>query len=262
MICLIFTGAVLFVTAVWVWMLKNESFMTLAYAMFFPGAAALAMSAIQGDLFSFFLQAVGIDTVIDSIVFSAASVVIVCLLIGCCVILTLGMGWASIAEGQQSGIHEHNKHFLAGYIRAAGEELGWRCYLLPCLMARYEPLLAVSISGIAWGLFHVPVMILLTYKLRPPRPYLTVFIQCLSCIMAAFPHGWVAIKSGYSLWAATIMHGTWNQINPRLLGSIYTQTPGKLVGPQWVINGEGLAGVITILPLAALLTLELKCNWI
>ncbi|KAL3858586.1 hypothetical protein ACJMK2_008858 [Sinanodonta woodiana] len=260
--CFIFTVTVLFITSVWVLMLKNESFLTLAYAMFFPGATALAMSVIQGDIFSFIMQAMGIGKVVESVVFSATSVVLVCLLIGCCVILTLGMGWASIAEGQQSGIHEHNKNPLWGYLRAAGEELGWRCYLLPCLMARYEPLLAITISGIAWGLFHVPVMILLMYTLKSPRPYLTVFIQCLSCIMAAFPHGWVAIKSGYSLWAATIMHGTWNQINPRLLGSIYTQTPGRLTGSQWVINGEGLAGVIVTLPLAALLIMDLKYNWI
>ena len=51
-------------------------------------------------------------------------------------------------------------------------------------------------SGICWGLFHVPVMILLTKKLKPDHPYLTVAIQCLSCLLSAFPHSWVAIKSG------------------------------------------------------------------
>lgn len=39
--------------------------------------------------------------------------------------------------------------------------------------------------------------------------------------------GWIAIRSNYSLWPAATMHFAWNRINPYLLGSIYTNTPGK-----------------------------------
>jgi MFS-type transporter involved in bile tolerance (Atg22 family) len=52
-------------------------------------------------------------------------------------------------------------------------------------------------SSIVWGLFHVPVMILLTNRLKPSRPYITVIVQSVSCLLSAFPHGWLAVKSGY-----------------------------------------------------------------
>ena len=39
--------------------------------------------------------------------------------------------------------------------------------------------------------------------------------------------GWIAIRSNYSLWPAATMHFAWNRINPYLLGSIYTNAPGK-----------------------------------
>ena len=61
----------------------------------------------------------------------------------------------------------------------------------------------------------------------------------------------------FSMWAPTMMHFTWNRINPVILGSIYTQTPGKVKGEQWLINGEGLAGCIVQIPLAAFLCWKL-----
>ena len=41
----------------------------------------------------------------------------------------------------------------------------------------------------------------------------------------------------YSFWASTVLHYVWNSVNPDVLGSIYTQTPGKYTGSQWLING-------------------------
>jgi len=48
-----------------------------------------------------------------------------------------------------------------------------------------------------WGLFHVPVMVLLMSLTRPDRPRTTVAVQSVSCVLAAFTHGYVAVKSGY-----------------------------------------------------------------
>ncbi|WAR13212.1 hypothetical protein MAR_027392 [Mya arenaria] len=173
------------------------------------------------------------------------------------------------AEVQGAAIHRHNRNYVMGFLRAAGEEVGWRCFLLPCLLDvynyRYDQALVISLkrnncsiaSGLVWGLFHVPVMALLTRLKRPDQPYATVTVQCLSCLLAAFPHGWVAIKTGHSLWGASVMHWFWNIYNPRTLGSIYTNTPGRYCGPQWKINGEGLAGCIVLAPVAILVCWEL-----
>ena len=47
-------------------------------------------------------------------------------------------------------------------------------------------------------------------------------------------------------------------MNPSVLGSIYTQTPGKFSGRQWLINGEGLTGCIVMLPVAMATVWELS----
>ncbi|XP_041375439.1 ubiquitin-conjugating enzyme E2 Q1-like [Gigantopelta aegis] len=195
----------------------------------------------------------------SSLVFSGLAAVFVFVAVGSCLLLDLATGWATFdSQYQGSGIHGHNRKWWMGFLRAAGEEIGWRSFLLPCLMERYTAPIALTISGMFWGLFHVPVMILLVYRLRPPRALVTVLVQSLSCALFAFPHGWVAVKSGYSLWASTVMHAVWNRVNPWVLGSIYTQAPGLVTGRQWLINGEGLAGCLVMLPIAALIAVDLS----
>ena len=44
-----------------------------------------------------------------------------------------------------TGVHEHNKDWLSGFLRAAGEELGWRSFLLPCLMTTFDPTMSILI---------------------------------------------------------------------------------------------------------------------
>ena len=41
-----------------------------------------------------------------------------------------------------------------------GEELGWRGYLLPKLRTLFSDRLSIIISGIIWGLWHAPVIIM------------------------------------------------------------------------------------------------------
>ncbi|XP_077866586.1 uncharacterized protein LOC144355064 [Saccoglossus kowalevskii] len=178
-----------------------------------------------------------------------------------CAVWSLLVGWGSIATSSNllnsDSIHVHSKSVLIGFVRAAGEEIGWRCYLLPLLMSAYRPTTALGISGLVWGLFHVPVMILLVQRLQIDDDVVTVLVQCIAVAMYAFPIGWITIRSGYSMWPATVMHFTMNVINPMVFGSIYTQKEGFIVGKQWLINGEGLTGIIIGIPVAILVSLDL-----
>ena len=54
------------------------------------------------------------------------------------------------------------------------------------------------------------------------------------------------------------MHFTWNRLTPAATGNIYLNTPGKLKGPQWLINAEGLAGCVIQAPFALLVIYHLK----
>ncbi|KAL4234639.1 hypothetical protein ACF0H5_006280 [Mactra antiquata] len=239
-------------------MLKERSFTFLAYGMFFPGLTAFCWTLYENRLVDFLIQLSGIHQPIRSAIFSLTALVFVYVAVETCALIAVKAGWASPSKFHKHAIHGHNKNRLSGFLRAAGEEIGWRCYLLPCLLDRFSVLPAFVISGVVWGLFHVPVMILLTHLLKPQKPIFTIFIQSLACLFAAFPHGWVAVKSGYSLWASTMMHWYWNVYNPTILGSIYTNSPGKYTGPQWLINGEGLCGCLVMFPVAVLVYLDLS----
>ncbi|KAH3778794.1 uncharacterized protein LOC127844584 [Dreissena polymorpha] len=258
--CFLFGGFVIITTAIWVYVLRERPFEFLAYAMFLPGATALVWSFFKGTLREFVWMTSGLDQPVSSIVYSIVSMVMVVALVQMCVKVSSHIGWAQKVEMRASAIHGHNRNYVSGFMRAAGEEVGWRCFLLPCLVQRYSTNQAILICGVFWGLFHVPVMVLLMSLTKPQRPRTTAIVQCVSCVFAAFTHGWVAIKSGYSMWPASVMHWFWNVYNPTVLGSIYTNTPGHYTGEQWKINGEGLMGCLVMAPVVAIICIE-QNNW-
>lgn len=106
---------------------------------------------------------------------------------------------------------------------ALGEELGWRGYALPRLLALSTPLRAGLIVGGAWAIWHVPAFF-------------------LSGVMAA---SWAA----FGWWALTTLAlslvMTW----------LYLRANGNVVVagivPHFVINAAGALGIWTARPLEA-----------
>ncbi|XP_070575921.1 uncharacterized protein [Ptychodera flava] len=272
-VCSTFCLIVLAVTFLWTFIGRRWELKTLALAMFFPGLTAITFEI--GNIHDFIRHVLGLGShhgkvythdikqVFSIITMSLASVGIVMVTLCLCALWNIVIGWGTVSKARRfitcfSSVHEHNKFPIVGFLRAAGEEIGWRCYLLPCLMSSYTTPIALAVSGLIWGLYHVPVMIVLSWRLNVRQPWLTVLIQCLSVAVLAFPHGWVSIRSGSAFWAPTVMHFTWNMLNPAVFGSIYTNTPGYIVGKQWLINGEGLAGIIVGVPIALLVAWDLS----
>jgi membrane protease YdiL (CAAX protease family) len=99
--------------------------------------------------------------------------------------------------------------FFAGIVNvpfALGEELGWRGYLLPRLMPLGQ-WKAFFISGVIWGAWHAPV-ILLGYN-YPDTPVLGVFLFMIVCILLGTLLGWTRVRT-QSVWPATLGHGAVN----------------------------------------------------
>lgn len=89
---------------------------------------------------------------------------------------------------------------------AFGEELGWRGFLVPALR-RYGTWPALLISGLVWGLWHSPV-ILLGYNFG--RTDITgVLLMTAGCLVWGVLLGWLRLRSG-SLWPAVFAHGAMN----------------------------------------------------
>jgi len=91
-------------------------------------------------------------------------------------------------------------------LAAFGEELGWRGFLVPAL----RPLgtaPALVLSGLVWGLWHAPI-ILLGYNFDRPD-IVGVLLMTGGCVAWGVLFGWLRLRSG-SVWPAVFAHGALN----------------------------------------------------
>ena len=88
-----------------------------------------------------------------------------------------------------------------------GEELGWRGYALPKLLAQRTPITASLILGVLWALWHLPNFIfpLAGVPALGPFPVVAVWI-----IVQAFLFTWLYIHSKGSILIATLFHASIN----------------------------------------------------
>lgn len=92
-------------------------------------------------------------------------------------------------------------------VPALGEEIGWRGWLLPKLL-RFGPWPAILISGVVWGLWHAPV-ILLGYNYPGTPGWLALAAMVgFSTIMGGI-FGWLRLRGG-SVWPAALAHSSLN----------------------------------------------------
>lgn len=134
---------------------------------------------------------------------------------------------------------------LTNSVFAAGEELGWRGWLLPSL----RPLgtwPALLITGVVWGLWHSPV-ILLGYNFGRPD-LLGVALMVGGCIAWGILFGWLRLRSG-SVWPAVLAHGSLNAVGGLVFLLIAAGAIPDLgiVGPLGVVSWAVLAVVAVIL---------------
>jgi len=92
-------------------------------------------------------------------------------------------------------------------VPALGEELGWRGWLLPKLMP-LGAIPAILISGVIWGLWHAP-LILLGYNYPGVPGWLGLTAMSGMCIVFGAIFGWLRLRSD-SLWPAALAHAAFN----------------------------------------------------
>jgi membrane protease YdiL (CAAX protease family) len=95
---------------------------------------------------------------------------------------------------------------LMVFLFAAGEEIGWRGYALPTLLAHgFRPLTATILLGIPWALLHLPLVLpgMLSAGTPPVAQFLIMI--ALSILIS-----WVYLGAGRSLSAAVLLHGGQN----------------------------------------------------
>jgi membrane protease YdiL (CAAX protease family) len=96
---------------------------------------------------------------------------------------------------------------LATAILFVGEELGWRGYALPKLLAQRTPIVASLTLGVLWALWHLPNFIfpLAGVPALGPFPVVALWI-----IAQTFMFTWLYTNSKGSILIATLFHASIN----------------------------------------------------
>jgi membrane protease YdiL (CAAX protease family) len=94
-------------------------------------------------------------------------------------------------------------------ISAAGEELGWRGYMLPRLVDAGVPY-PILVSGLISAAWHLPLILSGQYA-SSAYPILSAAIFVVDVVGIGFVIGVIRLRSG-SIWPAIILHGAWNAI--------------------------------------------------
>lgn len=91
---------------------------------------------------------------------------------------------------------------------ALGEEIGWRGFLAPALVARWGFTGGALITGAIWAAWHLPTLLFADYNAGTPwwfaMPCFVVEVLASSVIMT-----WLRLRSG-SLWTGALMHASHN----------------------------------------------------
>jgi membrane protease YdiL (CAAX protease family) len=151
-------------------------------------------------------------------------------------IVAYGAAWATGLAGYNTPLHGGFFPYLGlalvtgatlEVVFGAGEEIGWRGYMLTRLIDAGvpQPLLA---SGIIWALWHFPLILSGKYA-AGPHPGISAAIFLVGVVGIAYVIGILRLRSG-SVWPAALLHGEWN-------GIIQGPFDGSAIGPgatTWV----------------------------
>jgi membrane protease YdiL (CAAX protease family) len=137
-----------------------------------------------------------------------------------------------------------------GCIFTAGEEIGWRGYMLTRLIDAGVPR-PVLVSGLIWGLWHIPLVIAGIYA-AGPYPALSAVLFMVSVTSMAYILARMRLETG-SIWPVIFAHSAWNSI---IENAFDPAAKGKMAG-LWT----GESGILTIVVLIVVAVLVSRGTW-
>jgi membrane protease YdiL (CAAX protease family) len=134
---------------------------------------------------------------------------------------------------------------VLGTLSAAGEEIGWRGYMLTRLVDAGVPR-PVLASGLIWGAWHLPMILGGAYA-AGARPAVSALVFIGGILPMAVLLARLRLESG-SVWPAVVGHAAWNAT---IQGAFDASTvPGASqiwVGESGVLVAAASAGVVYLL---------------
>ncbi|MFH1347691.1 MAG: CPBP family intramembrane glutamic endopeptidase [Candidatus Margulisiibacteriota bacterium] len=156
------------------------------------------------------------------------------------------VGWGAINPAYQFNFYKlviYGTLFNVAF--AAGEEIGWRGFLVPQLYKHFNYTATCLITGIIWSVWHFPLIISGGYLAK--MPVVTQLVLLVVTVTAmTFPISWFRLKAG-TVWVAALMHGSHNLYIQRLFDPLTTET-----GPlsKYMIGESGIVLAVIFVLLA------------
>jgi membrane protease YdiL (CAAX protease family) len=110
-------------------------------------------------------------------------------------------------------------------IAAAGEEIGWRGYMLTRMIEARVPH-PVFWGGLVWAAWHLPLILGGVYAAGSYR-VASAGLFCVSIVSLAYVLAYVRLKSG-SVWPAIVGHAAWNATLQGVFDFSTAPDPNKL----------------------------------
>jgi membrane protease YdiL (CAAX protease family) len=139
---------------------------------------------------------------------------------------------------------------IYGFIFTAGEEIGWRGYMLTRLIDAGVPR-PVLVSGLIWALWHLPLILSGIYA-AGPYPALSVVLFVVSITSTSFVYARMRLETG-SIWPVIFAHSAWNSIIERPFDGATKGANAAL----WT----GESGILTLIVLVVLSVLVSRGTW-
>jgi len=97
-----------------------------------------------------------------------------------------------------------------GVVATLGEELGWRGFLVPRLLASTSFTRASVVTGLVWTAWHYPVVVAVLPVFIPKLPVAYALACFTVSVMAiSFVYSWLRLRSG-SVFPPALLHATSN----------------------------------------------------
>ena len=139
---------------------------------------------------------------------------------------------------------------ILGFILTAGEEIGWRGYMLTRLIDAGVPR-PVLVSGLIWAGWHLPLIFAGIYA-AGPYPALSAVIFVVSVTSIAYIFARMRLETG-SIWPVIFAHSAWNSI---IEGPFDGATTGSNAA-LWT----GESGILTVIVLGVVAVIVTRGSW-
>jgi membrane protease YdiL (CAAX protease family) len=139
---------------------------------------------------------------------------------------------------------------IYGFIFTAGEEIGWRGYMLTRLIDAGVPR-PVLVSGLIWAGWHLPLIFAGIYA-AGPNPALSAILFVVSVTSISFVFARMRLETG-SIWPVIFAHSAWNAI---IQGPFDGATTGANAA-LWT----GESGILTVIVIVVVAVIVSRGTW-